>query len=121
MVNVRSQRRAAPTRAMQRHYRNDKHHIDWRKPAPAHLVAKPAIAKSRHETYYEIADNTDKKKKKLELHFTRNRTPFPGFTFVPIGNPDLSEACKNLSREEGAVVYVVSVSDDVLVTCPLDC
>lgn len=58
--------RVAVGTAVQNHKKRTRHaHADWDRsiPVPAHLVAKPTIAKSKHQTYYEIADNTDKKKK----------------------------------------------------------
>jgi len=33
----------------------------------------------------------------------------PGMEFVPTGNPDLTAKCKDLSREEGVAIYIVSV------------
>ena len=41
--------------------------------------------------------------------FTENREPPPGFEFVPIGNPTLTSACKELSREHGAMIFIVTV------------
>ncbi|TWU74070.1 hypothetical protein ED733_004011 [Metarhizium rileyi] len=35
-------------------------------------------------------------------------SPPPGFEFVPIGNPGLTKACKDLSREKDAMIFVVS-------------
>lgn len=40
---------------------------------------------------------------------TSKREPPPLFAFVPVGNPELAVACKELSRERGAMVYIVSV------------
>jgi hypothetical protein len=41
----------------------------WAEPAPAHLVAKlePLKHKSKYHSYFEFAENTEKKKKKLEF------------------------------------------------------
>ncbi|CAK7228858.1 hypothetical protein SEUCBS140593_007051 [Sporothrix eucalyptigena] len=64
--------------------------------------------KSKHHSYYEIVENKDKKKKKLEFENTSRRTPPPGFEFVPVGNPELTTACKELSREQDAMIFVVS-------------
>ena len=40
----------------------------WAAPAPSHLVARLDVPKimTKHKTYFEIADNHEKKKKKLE-------------------------------------------------------
>ena len=40
----------------------------WRMPAPSHLVAKLDIpkVKTKYQSYFEFADNPEKKQKKLE-------------------------------------------------------
>jgi hypothetical protein len=43
------------------------------------------------------------------LQNTTQREPPPLFAFVPLGNPELTLKCKDLSRERGAMVYIVSV------------
>lgn len=40
---------------------------------------------------------------------TTDRNPPPGFEFVPIGNPELTKACKELSREQEAMIFIVCV------------
>lgn len=94
---------------------------------------------SKHRSWFEFIENKDKKKKleievmtdrKLDIYtpksgwhmyasqsnalaneqqFTENREPPPGFEFVPIGNPTLTTACKELSREHGAMIFIVTV------------
>jgi hypothetical protein len=41
----------------------------WAVPAPSHLVARlePLKHKSKYHSYFEFAENTEKKKKKLEF------------------------------------------------------
>jgi hypothetical protein len=41
----------------------------WAAPAPSHLIAKLDIpkVKSKYQSYFEFAENTEKKKKKLEF------------------------------------------------------
>lgn len=34
----------------------------------------------------------------------------PGFTFIPAGDPQLTNRCKQLARDDGSTVYIVSVS-----------
>jgi hypothetical protein len=101
--------------------------IDWTAPLPPGLVARPDRPKisSKHKSWFEFIENKDKKKK-LEFEvtgrrgtpltevltqgqFTENRDPPPGFEFVPIGNPALTTACKELSREQGAMIFIVTV------------
>ncbi|OBT96677.1 hypothetical protein VE01_04198 [Pseudogymnoascus verrucosus] len=72
------------------------------------LVAAPVHAKLKYaNSYWEFTENKEKKKK-LEFAITNDKTPPAGFTFVPVGNPELSRACKEVSREEGAMIFIVS-------------
>ncbi|XP_044723915.1 uncharacterized protein HRG_01811 [Hirsutella rhossiliensis] len=83
-----------------------KGHLD-----PGSLVAKPLIPRpqSKHHSYFEFVENKDKKKK---LHFqnTHDRRPPLECEFLPIGNPELTTACKELSRQRGIQIYIVSDS-----------
>ncbi|KAK0651468.1 hypothetical protein B0T16DRAFT_80062 [Cercophora newfieldiana] len=101
---------ATGSSAKDRHKRDRKGNvIDWTAPLPPGLNARPDKPKlnSKHKTYFEFIENKDKKKK-LEIQFTEDRTPPPGFEFVPIGNPALTTACKELSREQGAMIFIVT-------------
>ncbi|OBT55895.1 hypothetical protein VE04_05036 [Pseudogymnoascus sp. 24MN13] len=72
------------------------------------LIAAPVHAKLKYaNSYWEFTENKEKKKK-LEFAITNDKTPPAGFTFVPVGNPELSRACKEVSREEGAMIFIVS-------------
>jgi hypothetical protein len=96
-------------------------------------VAKPSLPKPKHQSYFELVENKEKKKK-LEYQvrrrqiydnyarlvaltekcspcpqITTDKTPPPGFEFVPIGNPKLTAACKEISREKDAMIFIVSV------------
>jgi hypothetical protein len=54
--------------------------------------------------------NTDPAGRMLTvIKIVTNKEPPPGFTFVPFGNPKLTTACKELSRELGAMMFIVSV------------
>ncbi|GAB1313289.1 hypothetical protein MFIFM68171_03499 [Madurella fahalii] len=103
---------AAGGHAKERHKRDRKGNlIDWTAPLPAGLVARPDRPRvsSKHKSWFEFIENKDKKKK-LEFEFTETREPPPGFEFVPIGNPALTTACKELSREQGAMIFIVTSS-----------
>ncbi|KAI1473992.1 hypothetical protein F4774DRAFT_402259 [Daldinia eschscholtzii] len=63
----------------------------------------------KHKTTFELVENTDKKKK-LEFKITIDRHPPPGFEFVPVGYPQLTQMCKELSREQDAMIFIVSDS-----------
>ncbi|KAG9256316.1 uncharacterized protein F5Z01DRAFT_649868 [Emericellopsis atlantica] len=82
---------------------------DPQAPLPANLVARPDVPKanSKHHSYFEFVENEDKKKK-LEFQVTTKKTPPPGFEFVPLGHPALTNACKELSREKDAMIFIVS-------------
>lgn len=81
-----------------------------RPPPRPDLVAAPVHAKLKYaNSYWEFTENKERKKKQLEFSITNDKTPPAGFTFVPVGNPELSKACKEVSREEGAMIFIVSV------------
>ncbi|KFY47996.1 hypothetical protein V495_01689 [Pseudogymnoascus sp. VKM F-4514 (FW-929)] len=80
-----------------------------RPPPRPDLVAAPVHAKLKYaNSYWEFTENKERKKKQLEFSITNDKTPPAGFTFVPVGNPELSKACKEVSREEGAMIFIVS-------------
>ncbi|PQE30363.1 alanine and arginine rich protein [Rutstroemia sp. NJR-2017a WRK4] len=85
----------------------------WAEPAPQHLVAKLDVPKhsSKYQSYFEFAENKEKKKK-LEFQVTNDPNPPPGFAYVPIGDPSLTTACKELSREQDAMIFIVSRSKE---------
>jgi hypothetical protein len=82
----------------------------WAVPAPSHLVARLEVPrhKSKYHSYLEFAENTEKKKR-LEFKVTDDSNPPPGFKFVPVGHPALTNACKELSRARDAMIFIVSV------------
>ncbi|KAI3327987.1 hypothetical protein HD806DRAFT_549857 [Xylariaceae sp. AK1471] len=94
-------RRAKMERAM--HYSD----TVWRTLNP--LKPHPKIG---HKTHFELVENTDKKKKKLEFEITTSREPPPGFEFIPTGHPELSQECKEQSRDREAIFFIVSNSKD---------
>ncbi|KAK0626066.1 hypothetical protein B0T14DRAFT_509080 [Immersiella caudata] len=100
----------AGSSAKDRHKRDRKGNvIDWTAPLPPGLNARLDKPKpsSKHKSWFEFVENKEKKKK-LEFEFTEDRHPPPGFEFVPIGNPALTTACKELSREQGAMIFIVT-------------
>ncbi|KAI0439782.1 hypothetical protein F4803DRAFT_553749 [Xylaria telfairii] len=80
----------------------------WRNLNP--LKAPP---KMKHKSYFEAVENADKKKK-LEFEITTDREPPPGFEFIPTGHPELSQECKEQSRDRDAMFFIVSNSKDTL-------
>ncbi|RKF80756.1 hypothetical protein GcM3_042001 [Golovinomyces cichoracearum] len=83
---------------------------DWAAPIPSNLVAKLDVpkVKTKYQSYFEFAENPEKKRKKLEFKVTNNVKPPSEYVFVPIGDPALTNACKELSRENEAMVFIVS-------------
>ncbi|RCI17114.1 hypothetical protein L249_3256 [Ophiocordyceps polyrhachis-furcata BCC 54312] len=81
---------------------------------PRDVVARRPlpVVKSKHRSYFELVQNADKKKK-LEFQNTLNPNPPQGFEFVPVGNPELTSACKELSRDRGLKIYIVAVRHDI--------
>ncbi|KAJ0378108.1 hypothetical protein COL26b_003534 [Colletotrichum chrysophilum] len=101
-----------PATAKDRHKRAGKPSktLDRSVPLPPGLVAaKPvtAVTNSKHQSYFEFIENKDKKKPLL-FEITANRQPPPGMKYIPMGNPELTERCKEISREIGALVYIVT-------------
>ncbi|KAI0859282.1 hypothetical protein F4860DRAFT_268900 [Xylaria cubensis] len=80
----------------------------WRNLNP--LKAPP---KMKHKSYFEAVENSDRKKK-LEFEITTDREPPPGFEFIPTGHPELSQECKEQSRNKDAMFFIVSNSKDTL-------
>lgn len=96
----------------ERHKRAQRSQYDRKAPVPEGFVAKPDAPKTKHHSYFEFVENKDKKKK-LEYQITTRKSPPPGFEFVPIGNPELTTACKELSRDKDAMIFIVSNSKEV--------
>ncbi|KAI0156602.1 hypothetical protein GGR57DRAFT_511519 [Xylariaceae sp. FL1272] len=77
------------------------------------LNALKSAPKLKHKSYFEVVDNEDKKLKKLEYQILKKQQPPPGFEFIPTGHPELSTACKELSRESEAMYFIVSTHTDI--------
>ncbi|PHH59877.1 hypothetical protein CDD81_2427 [Ophiocordyceps australis] len=77
-------------------------------PAPLsrHTTPRP-ITKVKHKVLFELVENREKKKK-LEFTTVRHKVPPPGYAFVACGNPELTTACKELSRDRGELMFIVS-------------
>ncbi|KAF2767964.1 hypothetical protein EJ03DRAFT_137463 [Teratosphaeria nubilosa] len=65
------------------------------------------IVKRRDKPYKTEQQTVFAKKRKLDLHTSYHQAP-PGYIFVPVGTPELSERCKELSRQRGLPVNVVN-------------
>jgi len=87
----------------------NKHAAARRAAVIADLVAKPTLPKPKYRSYFEFQENTEKKKKPLDIEVTSSRKPPPGFTMVPVGHPELTSMCKEISREGGAMIFIITV------------
>jgi hypothetical protein len=65
------------------------------------------IVKRRDKPYKTEQQRVLAKRKKLNLHTSYSAAP-RGFTHVPVGTPELSGRCKELSRQRNVPVYVVN-------------
>ncbi|PSR80289.1 hypothetical protein BD289DRAFT_70847 [Coniella lustricola] len=100
---------AASRSVKERHHRAARDNVAL----PRNLVAIPEKnIKSKHQSYFQFFENKDRKDKKLEFQVTTDTNPPPGFEFVPIGNPELTKACKEISREQDAMIFIVSAAKD---------
>ncbi|KAK7735022.1 hypothetical protein SLS63_004007 [Diaporthe eres] len=99
--------------AKERHQRTGRDNSAWTAPVRTDLIALPEKnITSKHKSYFQVFENHDKKEKKLEFEVSTDKIPPPGFEFVPIGNPELTKACKDLSRERDAMIFIVSTAKD---------
>jgi hypothetical protein len=70
-VAVRNARRIAKIEHRQRERKGGHTDAMWDEPAPSHLVARLERPKSKYHSYFEFAENTEKKEKKLEFQVGR--------------------------------------------------
>ncbi|KAF2739060.1 hypothetical protein EJ04DRAFT_421381, partial [Polyplosphaeria fusca] len=68
--------------------------------------AKPA--QKQKKGYKVLLEAVTAEKKKLRSKTTYSEAAPPGYTFVPIGYPDLSEHCRETCRRRKLDVYIVS-------------
>ncbi|KAM0287965.1 hypothetical protein ACHAQH_000032 [Verticillium albo-atrum] len=101
------EKRAGPAAPTAKDKARKRKEIDRKAPLPSGLKAMKDT-NTKYKSFFELVQNKDFKSKPLEFEKTSKRDPPPLFAFVPVGNPELAVACKELSRERGAMVYIVS-------------
>jgi hypothetical protein len=100
-------------------------------PATAHISAPrhEEIPQSKQRRHRVVLESVTQEKKKLRsvvsalsaseccttylrpfVQFTFEAKPPPGYTFIPAGNPELTNALKDFAREEGYKIFAVTVS-----------
>ncbi|KAI9727477.1 MAG: hypothetical protein M1828_006419 [Chrysothrix sp. TS-e1954] len=63
---------------------------------------------NQKKPYKVVLESVTQEKKKLNSLVSYSSRAPPGFTFVPIGAPEITEYCKELSRKQERDVYIVS-------------
>ncbi|UNI24793.1 hypothetical protein JDV02_010516 [Purpureocillium takamizusanense] len=94
----------------ERHKRAQRHANASLSPQPPPgLGAKRPLPqpKDKHHTYFEFVENKDRKKK-LDCVNVSTYKPPQGYSYIPVGHPELTRLCKELSREQGVKIYIVS-------------
>lgn len=87
------------------------HHLQQNPNDPDRYQVFEGRKKFQYASTFELVKNENRKDKKINLEMTTATEPPPGYRFVPNGNPDLSKACKELSREQDAMVFIVSLAN----------
>ncbi|EFQ98946.1 hypothetical protein MGYG_01959 [Nannizzia gypsea CBS 118893] len=67
----------------------------------------PKAAVRKHKI---ILESITQEKKKLRIAISFETKPPPGYTFIPAGNPEFTNGCKELCRKDGYKVYTVSTT-----------
>ncbi|KAK7527009.1 uncharacterized protein IWZ02DRAFT_372439 [Phyllosticta citriasiana] len=66
------------------------------------------VGHKRKKPYTVVLESVTQKKKKLRIADSFEQNAPNGYTFVPIGNVDLTEQCKEFCRKKGLKAYNVS-------------
>ncbi|MCJ1401739.1 hypothetical protein MMC11_004956 [Xylographa trunciseda] len=61
-------------------------------------------------SYKVVLEEVTQKKKKLITAGSFHVNPPPGYTFIPAGDPQITNRCKDIARKDGAKVYTVSTT-----------
>ncbi|TKA80411.1 hypothetical protein B0A49_01188 [Cryomyces minteri] len=73
-------------------------------------AANTGTQKRKNKQYKVVLESVTQEKRKLHsINVSDARVP-PGYTYIPVGHPEFSECCKELSRVKGLPVYVVSAT-----------
>ncbi|TKA73482.1 hypothetical protein B0A49_04206 [Cryomyces minteri] len=79
--------------------------------ARVRTAANTGTQKRKNKQYKVVLESVTQEKRKLHsINVSDARVP-PGYTYIPVGHPEFSECCKELSRVKGLPVYVVSLRD----------
>ncbi|KAI9875404.1 MAG: hypothetical protein M1830_008524, partial [Pleopsidium flavum] len=72
--------------------------------------ARSKVTGHRRRPYKVILESISQEKKRLYTVISFEAEAPPGYTFIPAGNPRLTNRCKELSREHGVKVLIVSTT-----------
>ncbi|KAF2143855.1 uncharacterized protein K452DRAFT_163397 [Aplosporella prunicola CBS 121167] len=67
-----------------------------------------AASRRNKKPYKVVFESVTQEKKKLRSAVSFNDRAPPGYTFIPVGSPELTERCKELCRRRGLEVHIVS-------------
>ncbi|ODH49676.1 hypothetical protein GX48_04200 [Paracoccidioides brasiliensis] len=77
----------------------------------AHAVrARSRLSKPRIRKHKIIMESITQEKKKLRSVISFEAKAPPGYTFIPAGNPQFTNACKEICRKDGLQVFAVSTT-----------
>ncbi|MCJ1392242.1 hypothetical protein MMC18_005109 [Xylographa bjoerkii] len=73
-------------------------------------AARRILTNRDKPTYKVVLEEVTQKKKKLITAGSFHANPPPGYTFIPAGDPQITNRCKDIARKDGAKVYAVSTT-----------
>ncbi|KAK2796355.1 hypothetical protein FQN51_009445 [Onygenales sp. PD_10] len=73
--------------------------------------ARSRLPKQKIRKHKIIMESITQEKKKLRSVISFEAKAPPGYTFIPAGNPQFTNACKEMCRKDGLEVFAVSVSN----------
>lgn len=79
--------------------------------APAQAArTRSKVPKTQLRKHKIIMESVTQEKKKLRSVISFEAKAPPGYTFIPAGNPEFTNACKEVCRKEGHKVFTVSTT-----------
>ncbi|MCJ1383073.1 hypothetical protein MMC17_006186 [Xylographa soralifera] len=76
----------------------------------ASSTARRILTNRDKPTYRVVLEEVTQKKKKLITAGSSKTNPPAGYTFIPAGDPQITNRCKEIARKDGATVYAVSTT-----------
>ncbi|MCJ1283832.1 hypothetical protein MMC26_003163 [Xylographa opegraphella] len=73
-------------------------------------AARRILTNRDKPTYKVVLEEVTQKKKKLITVGSSKINPPGGYTFIPAGDPQITNRCKDIARKDGATVFAVSTT-----------